>query len=37
MNYEKAAQSYIEKLILPSDPKSPMWNRENQQIGRAHV
>ena len=34
MNYEKAAQSYIEKLILPSDPKSPMWNRENQLFNK---
>lgn len=30
MNYKTNADSYIEKLILPSDPASPMWNRENQ-------
>ena len=29
MNYEKAAKSYIEKMILPSAPESPMWNKEN--------
>ncbi|MDE6781386.1 MAG: glycoside hydrolase family 88 protein [Ruminococcus sp.] len=26
---DKIAQSYINNLILPSEPLSPMWNREN--------
>ena len=29
MNYEKAAQSYIDKMILSSPPEAPMWNSEN--------
>ena len=27
--HELAVHSYIEKMILPSEPKLPMWNREN--------
>ncbi|MBR1823008.1 MAG: glycoside hydrolase family 88 protein [Ruminococcus sp.] len=30
MNYEKAAQSYINRIVLPSSPDAPVWNRENQ-------
>ncbi len=26
---DRIAESYIKKLILPSDPAFPMWNREN--------
>ena len=27
--HEKAANAYIERVILPSDPLAPLWNREN--------
>lgn len=29
MKQQTAANNYIERLILPSDPRAPLWNREN--------
>ncbi len=31
----KTVEGYIEKMILPSDPLQPMWNRENQIYRKA--
>lgn len=28
-NWKRTADAYTEQLILPSDPLSPLWNREN--------
>ena len=28
-NWKMTADAYTERLILPSDPLSPLWNREN--------
>lgn len=32
---EKVIEGYIEKMILPSDPLQPIWNRENQIYRKA--
>ena len=29
-----AVNAYIEKLILPSDPLAPLWNRESIMFGK---
>ena len=34
LKHQKIVNSYIEKLILPSRPEAPLWNRESIIYGK---
>lgn len=34
MNHNDIANAYIRRLILPSSPEAPLWNRESQLFGK---
>ena len=34
MNHIDTANAYIRKMILPSSPEAPLWNRESQIFGK---